>query len=401
MTAIAATAASSATALAQNTVIRSIVRMFGVTALVFLALELGPMLTQTDYLAPWYVAVASVAIFGAPPLLAVAAFTLSDRTIHRALGGYAVGYLALVVLYPLAMTSGPLPIEQAPWPLGITALGTVAAALVWRPALVWSYVLAHVVAMVAVRATASGFVDANVPLQDGFFVFGISAIFTALGLVSMRTARAVDAAAISAQNAAARAVAAIARTREQGRLDALVHDEIMSAFLYASRDSPGLHGAVQRQAARALEQLERVARGEVIGETVAFAEFVDRMRATAYERSPAIRFEVAGNCAAGVPSQVASAFIEATAEAVRNSLTHGGRAADGFSVTVSVSADDDGITVRIDDNGVGFVVRSVESHRLGIRVSIHGRMAAFSGGRAEVRSQPGKGTQVTLEWTSA
>lgn len=55
------------------------------------------------------------------------------------------------------------------------------------------------------------------------------------------------------------------------------------------------------------------------------------------------------------------------------------------------------VVVEVTDDGPGFDPAGVPPHRYGLRESIRGRMAAV-GGRAEVRSAPGAGTTIRLEW---
>ena len=76
--------------------------------------------------------------------------------------------------------------------------------------------------------------------------------------------------------------------------------------------------------------------------------------------------------------------------------------ADGKAVTVraEVAFDDGGIDVTIEDDGVGFDSRDVRPHRLGILVSIRGRMSAIPGGSASVESNPGEGVLVRLRWSA-
>lgn len=393
-------AAVEAGRLAETRLVRSMVVVLGLSTLVFFGLALQSIIAEASYIQVWWNVVGVLALFGIPPALAAANFVLDGRAIRIALGAYAVIFLAVVISYPFAMRLSPMPIALSPWTLSVTAIGTVAAALVWRPWVVWTYLCANIAAMIFTRDLAAGHVDLTKALQDGFFSLAFTAIFTALAMVSLRNARAVDAASVVAQNAAARAAAAIARTREQGRLDALVHDEIMSAFLYASQDSPSLAVAVQNQAQRALEQLERIARGDVIGGDIEVAAFIDRMRSAAFERTGSVQFHVIGSRDGVLPAEVASAFVEATSEAVRNSLMHGRRGLAEPEVVVTLTLSEDGVVATIEDDGVGFNPRTVDSHRLGIRVSIEGRLGVVPGGRAAVSSRPGLGALVTLGWSA-
>ncbi|MCY4668367.1 MAG: ATP-binding protein, partial [Rhodococcus sp.] len=64
--------------------------------------------------------------------------------------------------------------------------------------------------------------------------------------------------------------------------------------------------------------------------------------------------------------------------------------------SVRVRAPATHLEVVVPDDGVGFDPSSVETHRLGITVSIRGRMRQLDGGSATIRSSPGRGTSVTL-----
>ena len=54
------------------------------------------------------------------------------------------------------------------------------------------------------------------------------------------------------------------------------------------------------------------------------------------------------------------------------------------------------VEAYVRDRGNGFDLDTVEPGRLGVRESIVGRMARH-GGKAEVHTAPGDGTEVTLE----
>lgn len=86
------------------------------------------------------------------------------------------------------------------------------------------------------------------------------------------------------------------------------------------------------------------------------------------------------------------ALVAAIREATHNAARHAG--VDEVSVYVEVGPDRVEAFVR--DRGRGFDLGAVGPGRLGIRESVLGRMARH-GGRAEVHSAPGEGTEVTLE----
>lgn len=387
-----------AQSLAETRVLRVIVFVLGIATIVFLLLAIGPITAQTSYLLGWWTPAAMAAFFGVPPLLAVAARWLSQRALRVLLKVYAIAFALAMASFVPAMIVHPMALDLSPWPLSVSAIGPVAAALAWRPAAAWLYLAVNIALVVLLRDFASGHVDVVVALQTGFFSLTFTAIFTALALVSMRNARAVDVAATTATRAAARSSSASARLRERARLDALVHDEILVTLFYATVGTPELDSAVARQAKRAIGQLEAFGADE---SAATVEEFTNRLRSATLALSGSVSFSVEGARHDEVPAAVASAFVEAAGEAVRNSIEHAG--ADGTPVPVDVvlSLHENSVHAEISDEGTGFNPRMVAAHRLGIRVSIEGRLAVVPGCRAEVRSRPGHGTAVSLSWTES
>jgi signal transduction histidine kinase len=85
------------------------------------------------------------------------------------------------------------------------------------------------------------------------------------------------------------------------------------------------------------------------------------------------------------------ALVKAAREAVVNAVVHSGRS------DVSVFAEVAGgrVEAYVRDRGRGFDPAAVDGDRHGIARSIVARMARH-GGRAEVHSTPGEGTEVVL-----
>lgn len=378
---------------------RTIVVVFGIVALVFLALNFASIVTQVSYVHPAWTIVSAVLVFGLPPGLALISPALTLPQLRRGLATYAIGFAVIIVAFVPAMTTRPMPPDLSPWPLGLYSMPAVAAALAWRAPLAWGYLAVVSLLVTPVRILAAGPEYLTRGLQDALFSLTFVALFTALALVTMRNARAVDAAAADARSVATRAASAAARSREQARLDALVHDEIMTSLLYAADYTPEIAGAVQGQATRALAELSRLnASDGSAPQAVSAQDLTSRVRSTVLELSSAIVVEVRGTREEKIPGEVAAAFAEATSEAVRNSLLHAGP--DGRPVRRSVVITlTDKVTIEIEDDGVGFAPRSVPPHRLGIAASIRGRLAAIPGGRTRLRSSPGEGTLITLDWS--
>jgi signal transduction histidine kinase len=88
----------------------------------------------------------------------------------------------------------------------------------------------------------------------------------------------------------------------------------------------------------------------------------------------------------------AEALVAATREALVNAAKF---APDAGEIAVYAELDDDLAQVFVRDRGSGFEPGSIPGDRRGVRESIIGRMERF-GGRAEVRSDPGAGTEVEL-----
>ncbi len=94
-----------------------------------------------------------------------------------------------------------------------------------------------------------------------------------------------------------------------------------------------------------------------------------------------------------VPADIADAFAGAVAEALENVVRYAGtqRAA------VLLRDQQDVVRVTVADQGRGFEPALVSGLGFGLREDMAGRMAAARGSSA-VRSRPGAGTEVYLEW---
>lgn len=380
-------------------VARTITVVAAVATIVFFALSIGPIIAAMPHLLHWYNIVSAVIVFGSPLVIAVIGLFTPLPTLRRMLGTYAILFLVVVVAWVPALTS-PLPAGLAPWPLEVTALGTVPAAVAWRGTYVWGYLILNSVIIAPVRFISAGQVDWTVPLQYAFFTLTFAAIFTALAMVAMRNGYALDAATELARTTSARAAAAASRAQEQARLDALVHDNVMGTLFYASRG--GLDESVRRQAVKTLAQLEQLRGGrDHVTDDVSVEDFVARIRSVVLDAAPDIEFMTTGRRESLVPAEVAAAFAEATSEAVRNSLKHAVDRGDGITRSTLIALTSSTVRVIVRDNGQGFDPRDVAPHRLGILVSIRGRLGAIPGGSATVESRRGLGTVVNLAWSQS
>lgn len=385
---------------AETHVLRVITVVLGISTLVFLALTWAQLTAETDFVFFGWQLASAIVVFGIPLALAALAFRLGRRTLKRSLAIYAVLFTIVAITFVPAMTSGPLPAELAPWPLLVTAIGTVPAALAFSPTAAWGWLLVNSVAIAPGRFFASGSGDWTEPLQYAFFTITFAGIFSAIAIVALSNGRSLDAAASAARITDANSAAVLAREREHARIDALIHDEVIATLFHASQDRPELSDSVHRQAAVALAHLARLRLPSAdSADPVTAEDFVRALDGTLRALSPTVELIVRGRRTALVPAEVAATMLDATSEAVRNSIVH---AAGDRPVRRGVTATlgDDGIGIEILDNGPGFDPGSVPPIRLGISVSIQGRLAALRGGRALVSSEPGTGTRVELSWSA-
>lgn len=379
-------------------VLRGITVVFGITTLVFLPLTAGYVTDEAEAVPPVWHWSALTIVFFVPPLIAAVAYRVSATTLRRLLGTYAVLFGAVGPSWLAVMGPDPLPVTETPWPLSIMGLGTAAAALAWPPVAAWAYVVAAALVIGPVRYLATGAVEWAPALQDVVYSLTFMSLFTAIILLTLSNARGLDLAVTQAQDVAARTASAIARDREQTRLDALVHDEVISALYYGSLGDPTLGDSVRRQAQHALIELERLAAPIDAASHVDPVAFAERIRAIATGSSARVSCLVTVERASSIPADVAAAFAEATAEAVRNSIQHAGPVA-ARSVVAAIR--EQSITVEIADDGRGFDPDSLPPHRLGLTVSIRGRLAAVPGASTTITSTIGDGTTVGLEWQQA
>ncbi len=152
-------------------------------------------------------------------------------------------------------------------------------------------------------------------------------------------------------------------------------------WLYDDRPSPGTSLAAELRALVAEVEDGRVGRR---------ASAIGEVRGGSAEGDPGpvvVDVVVVGDCA---PTQETAALLQATREALVNAVAHGG---PPYSVYLEVG--DAAVEVFVRDRGDGFDMDDVRPDRFGVRESILGRVQR-RGGKAEIISRPGWGTEVRL-----
>ncbi len=402
MTTDAATGATSELGLetrAETQIVRVITAVFGVAAVVFFALALGPIVEQSRFLSFLPLGIMIAVVFGLPIVIAIASPLLPLRALRAVHGLYSLAYSAVLIAWVPALTEYPMPLEASPWPLGVLALGTVSAALAWRATIAWMLLIVNSALLGAVRYYAAGEVSTGLPLQDAIYSVAFSAIFTALAMVAVRSARELDRITTLERATTTRVASTSARLREQRRLDALVHDEVMSVLYFASKGGGELEATVRAQATRALAQVSSIETDAAAsGPPDSAGDFSARLRSTVASLDDSVRFSITGAREASIGADVVAAFVDAASEAVRNSLIHAQSGPRDVQRSVQLSLSEATVAVRIIDDGIGFDPSAILPQRLGILLSIRHRLSLVDGGWAHVESGPGRGTIVTLTW---
>jgi len=356
-----------------------------VTAAVTLVVEgpAGPGVVEVSLL------VAAVAAFAAVVRAAVCAAPLGPPAL-------ALLVTCSAALLAQRLLSGPMTGAAAPVPWAyFLAVAAVAAAAVlvrdwptWRAGLVLA-VCAGTLGVLRSTPATSGATHTS-PLVDGAFLAGLgAAVYAAVRGVEdvssrVRTARA------AAARAAVEAEALVTAEAERSRWEAAVHDDVLTALrVAASARSPE---EVATAAAAARDALDGIARGPATL-VVSAALAVQQLRAAAATARPGT--DVALSAGPGsLPGSAAEALVDATTELLRNTARHNPLRT---SSSVRGHLAGDGARLVVSDDGAGFDPDRVPEGRLGIRVSVVGRMRS-AGGDAEVTSAPGRGTTVRLRW---
>ncbi|MDH3024082.1 ATP-binding protein [Gordonia alkanivorans] len=347
--------------------------------------------------APWWPPVSILLSVGPGILLILASF----RPGTAWLGPLALttwgGYLLGVALWFMAWNGMPLadPGDSAQWMIAFCGMPSMVLMLIHTRLGLISLAVSSLVANISQQLGRFGAVNADLALEIVWsFVF--TGVFLSVVLVAIRTGRMLDETREATYRAAANAAATSARDVEQARIDAIVHDRVIASLLAVE---PGRPDA--RLAAQARSALEELARVPTPSEPVAGSarDAIRRMRSAAADISERFDVEVVmdetDDGLIVYPAEVVDAVVEAMSEALRNALRHAGPDADCAAI---VHIAPDSLSMAVVDNGTGFDPGSVAPGRLGIVVSIRGRLARIPGGRAHVSSRPGRGTTVSITW---
>ncbi|MET7400090.1 PspC domain-containing protein [Dactylosporangium sp. NPDC005572] len=181
-----------------------------------------------------------------------------------------------------------------------------------------------------------------------------------------------------------------ARVREQERADiaAMIHDQVLHTLALIQRNAGDV-----KEVQRLARGQERTLRNWLYKPT---ASPMEKLGAALEEASA----EVEDTFAVAVETVVVGDLdvdekIAAIVAAAREALVNAAKHAKVQTISLYAEVEPDCVSVFVRDRGVGFDLKAVDDDRHGVRGSIMSRMRRH-GGKAEIRSTPGDGTEVRL-----
>ena len=176
------------------------------------------------------------------------------------------------------------------------------------------------------------------------------------------------------------------RSQERAEVAAQVHDSVLQTLTLIQRSASDPDEVV-----RLARTEERALRSWLYAPAGSESTFVGALEREigAVEAAVACTVDFVHVGDVGRDDRV-DALVAASREAILNAAKHA-----GGTVSVYAECADGTVEVFVRDRGPGFDVDAVPDDRLGLRESVHGRMARV-GGDVRVRSEAGVGTEVAL-----
>ena len=306
--------------------------------------------------------------------------------------------LVLLVTWPLHYDAATeLPDSFKPWIWWLLGIAAVAAGISYQFWLGVVYIVVVSLGWIALRVSPSGGSgELLLAIQDSLHLFVLAAIATVMAAAVRWQAAKTDFANEELIASGIKSAQSQALELEQSRLDALVHDSVLTTLLVASKaQTPEEIHLARDSATEALRKLDLDNASAEIGSAITQVSFFEALRNRIREVYPSFELSLQQTNNSLLPQLVSEALTEATLQALDNSTKHGGAFAKR---SVSLQGQGKGLKIVISDTGKGFRPAKIPKDRLGIQLSIIGRVKSV-GGRVFIRSEPGKGTDVVLEWS--
>lgn len=238
-------------------------------------------------------------------------------------------------------------------------------------------------------------VDPVIAGKDAAFTFLFSSVVCSFVAVLRYEAAKVDAANHQAGLAAIELAKADAVVRERDRIDALVHDSVLTALLVAANsNSEDQEKEAELLAKAAITKLRNANIDDGTGKSISISSLFSALEFAVRRQDESVVVEIESPNDFTVPGEVAAALTESTLQALSNSLNHAGK---NVNRAVLLKGTKSGVKIVVKDNGRGFRPSRVPKNRLGLKLSIIGRMRSV-GGKVFVDSKMGTGTNLIIEW---
>lgn len=197
------------------------------------------------------------------------------------------------------------------------------------------------------------------------------------------------------QNRTTAAAVAATRIREEAKLSRLAHDRVLgtlnAASLWGSLDNGPIPQELKDMTLEAFTLLDERVGVHSNEQSTDLVRSTLESTALALDSAYTIKLTSDGKT---VPTDCAVALVDATSEALRNSVRHASGSAHGLHGEIT----HDLVRITVSDAGAGFTPEDVPEDRLGMRHSIVGQLKDVKGASVEIETTPGSGTQVRLTW---
>ncbi|KQZ08748.1 hypothetical protein ASD23_10230 [Agromyces sp. Root1464] len=374
-------------------------RALGLFGLVFGAQTVPIALVQADALLPGAGAALMAVLYGAIVGLAVA--TVTKVAVRTACLAFALLYAVALMAWPFLVDDPAALDGAAPWLYYLCTVATTAAVVAVQPLWAAAYTIVVPAVYGVIRLLPSGG-DAGplLAVLDALYAVVLGVVVLVIVTMLRQTAGAVDAAQEAALERYDVAARLHANEIERVKVDALVHDSVLTTLLSAAAAStPEQQQLAARMARDAVQRLDEAgATGPRALDRVGLPVLVRRLRAALTTFTTPFTVRVVNAGGVELPVEAVEALYAAAVQAMVNSLQHADE--PGLSTRRELrirGVRAGGCVIEVADNGRGFAMDRVPAERLGLRVSIEERMAN-AGGMAHIESRIGHGTTVTVAW---
>lgn len=302
-----------------------------------------------------------------------------------------------ILLWPLMVAPGQqLAAHDNPWFWWMLAIAGLNAFGAYKPLQASIAVVGlHLAWFLLLQLPIYGGRDWFVAAQDTLLAFFFSTLLGAL-LVALRLqAFKLDRAIANRVSAAIRTATVQAEEAERDRLNALIHDSVLTTLLLAANAKS--KNEVDAASALASSALARIADAGVEKDSpdVSVTPFFNALAGSATSIAPDLDVSIEVQSEFTLPGDVAESVLEATIQSVTNSLQHAGPNVSRRNLRLSSRGRS--IKIVIEDDGRGFREARVPRSRLGIRLSVRKRIETV-GGSVKINSEPGAGCTVIILW---